>query len=189
MKPAGDDDPLWLNSPVKRIVFRAVCYALMVMAGALLGWLAGGPWGMLATGTAMLVILISARGWVERSLGEIWRRSVQTAAAPQQGRHYAFAGVSFEVHDDGRECWMDEKAVRALLGLQKDRALKARFPNQWREATELGLRGLQMWIKVSALVHHLAEAPERMDPKRVRLRVYLDRDVLQPAARRRERGG
>lgn len=189
MKPAGDDDPLWLNSPVKRIVFRAVCYALMVMAGALLGWLAGGPWGMLATGTAMLVILISARGWVERSLGEIWRRSVQTAAAPQQGRHYAFAGVSFEVHDDGRECWMDEKAVRALLGLQKDRALKARFPNQWREATELGLRGLQMWIKVSALVQHLAEAPERMDPKRVRLRVYLDRDVLQPAARRRERGG
>ena len=188
MRP-DNEDPIWMNSPYKRLAFRAVCYVLFVLAGSLLGWLSGGGWGMLATGTGMLVILISARGWVERSIGEIWRRSVQKAAAPQQGRHYAFSGVSFEVHDDGRECWMNEKAVRALLGLQKDPALKARFPNQWREAPELGLGGTQMWIKVSALVQHLAEAPERMDPKRVRLRVYLDREVLQPAARRRERGG
>jgi hypothetical protein len=32
------------------------------------------------------------------------------------------------------------------------------------------------------------EARERMDPKRVKLRAYLSREILQPAERRHERG-
>ena len=185
MSPQGED-PLWLNSPHKRLAFRAGCYALFVLAGALLGWLTGGGWGMLATGVAMAAILVSARGWVERSLGELWRRSVQGRAAPAQGQHYAFAGQSLNIHDDGRELWIAEHSVRRLLDLDRDPALKARFSNQWRDSRELGLRNKGLWIKVTALHQHLADAPERMDPRRLRLRTYLDRDVLQPAARRRE---
>ncbi|MBB5205086.1 hypothetical protein HNQ51_002405 [Inhella inkyongensis] len=182
---AAEDDPLWLNSPHKRLAFRAACYALFVLLGAAAGWLSGGFWGMLATGTAMLAILISARGWIERSLGELWRRSVQGLAAPAQGQHYAFAGQSLDIHDDGRELWIAERSVRRLLDLDRDLALKARFSNQWRESRELGLRSKGLWIKVTALHQHLADAPDRMDPRRLRLRTYLDRDVLQPTARRR----
>jgi len=174
-----DDDPLWLHSPVKRLAFRAVCYVLFVALGYLIsGW---------AGALGFLVLLIAAQHWLDRSLGEAWRRWVQWQASPRQGKHYEFSGVSLDVHDDGRDCWVDERSVRRLLGLQQDPAFKARFPNQWREAHELGLKGKQLWIKVSALHQHLGEAAERMDPRRLKLRSYLDREILQPAQRRHAR--
>jgi hypothetical protein len=182
-----DEDPLWLNSPHKRLAFRALCYGLFVLIWGAVGWLLVGPWVGLAMAAGMSALVIAARGWVERSVGELWRRSVQGLAAPAQGRHYAFAGQSLFIHDDGRELWIAEPSVRRLLDLDRDRALKARFAVQWRESAELGLRGKHLWIKVAALHQYLADAPERMDPRRVRLRSYLDRDVLQPAARRRDR--
>jgi hypothetical protein len=44
-------------------------------------------------------------------------------------------------------------------------------------------------VHLSALHQYLADAPERMELRRVHMRTYLDRDLMQPAARRREEAG
>lgn len=180
MSRFDDDDPLWLKSPVKRYAFRGACYLFFVW----LGYALSGPLGAIV----ILVALITAQSWVDRTLGELWRRSKERMAQPEYGRHYAFSGQSLRIHDDGRELWIAEASLRKLLDLQRDPALKARFANEWRECAELGLPGKGLWIKVAALRQHLGDAPERMDPRRLKLRTYLDRDVLQPYARKRERG-
>ncbi len=91
------------------------------------------------------------------------------------------------MHDDGLHTWLHERGLRALLGLQRDPpdAFKARFTGQWREARELGLQGGGLQLNAQGVHRFLAEAPERMDPRRLKLRAYLDREILQPAARRR----
>lgn len=180
------DDPLWLHSPGKRLAFRIACYLGFMLIGALGLGLILRSWGAaLAGALAVLFGIVNARGWIHDWMDArisgfrawTWRH--------REGRHYAFAGIPLSIHDDGRDSWIAEDSVRRLLGLHKDPALKARFASQWREAAELGLKGRGLWIKVQALHQHLADAPERLDPKRVRLRSYLDREILQPAARRR----
>ena len=42
-------------------------------------------------------------------------------------------------------------------------------------------------LNVQAVVQHLAQRPGRMDPRVLRLRRYLEREVLFPARRRAER--
>lgn len=179
MKYDADNDPLWLNRPRTERAIRFGLYLLLLLIFCLfLGPIGVVPW---------LFFVMTAGKLMERLLAALWRAGTRLPMRHRQGKHYAFAGQSLDIHDDGRDCWIDENSVRRLLGLQKDPALKARFPNQWREARELGLKGTALWIKVSALHQHLAEAPERMDPKRLKLRSYLDREVLQPAARRHAR--
>jgi len=190
MNEAPDDDPLWLNSPHKRRLFRGACYLVFIgLCAGLFSLVLRPPWGALLGAMVGLIFIVSARQWVLQWLAECAAALRQWGHRTQEGVHHSFAGQRLNLHDDGREVWMDEQTVRALLQLQNDRALKARFANQWRTAPELGLRGRGLWVRVCAVHQHLAEAPERMDPKRVRLRTYLDRDVLQPAARRHARGG
>jgi hypothetical protein len=185
--PEFDDDPLWLNSPVKRRLFRSACYALMVAFGALLvGAASGSRWGALAGALAVAYGLGLSGGRLVDLLMAPFGLVRRHSLAQLEGRHYSFAGQALHIHDDGRECWIAEASVRKALGHARDDAFKARFANQWREAHELGLPGKDLWVRVSALHRHLADAPERMDPRRLRLRTYLDRDVMQPAARRRE---
>jgi hypothetical protein len=186
------DDPLWLHSPRKRLAFRAGCYLLWVLLHALfIGSLFGGPVAHLVGAGVGLLSLLMARDWLLRLLLAPLRSLRRAPLAQLEGRHHSFAGVPLSVHDDGRHLWLHEAGLRRLLGLQRDPpdALKARFSGHWREARELGLKGRGLWLDVAAVHRYLAEAPERMDPKRVRLRHYLDRSLLQPAARRHERGG
>ncbi|WP_374438155.1 hypothetical protein [Inhella sp.] len=179
MKYDADNDPLWLQRPRTERAIRIGFYLVVLLLFCLLM----GPIGVLP----WLFLVMTAGKLMERLLSALWREGTRLPMRHRQGKHYAFAGHALDVHDDGRDCWVDETSVRRLLGLQKDPAFKARFPNQWREAHELGLKGQLLWIKVSALHQHLGEAAERMDPKRLKLRAYLDREILQPAARRRER--
>lgn len=184
------DDPLWLHSPRKRAAFRAACYGLWVLAYALfIGQLFGGPIAYLLGAGVGLFTLITARQWLTSLLATLWRWLRRAPLAQLQGRHHSFAGVPLSLHDDGRTLWLHEHALRRLLGLQQDppNAFKARFTGHWREASELGLKGPGLWVDVAAVHQYLGAAPERMDPKRLRLRSYLDREILQPAARRHER--
>lgn len=188
---AEPDDPLWLNSPIKRRLFRVGCYLLPIALGSLvMAGVTGSRWGALAGGTAALVCIVSARGWI----GDLIEARLRAARAwtwrHREGVHHSFAGVSLDVHDDGQQLWLHERGLRALLALQRDPpdAFKARFSGQWREARELGLKGHGLWLNAQGVHRHLAEAPERMDPKRIKLRAYLDREILQPARRRHERG-
>ena len=185
------DDPLWLHSPRKRLAFRAGCYLLWVLFYALfIGTLFGSPVAYLVGAGVGLFTLLTARQWLTEGLARLLRWLRRSPLAALEGTHYSFAGVALTVHDDGRHLWLHEAGLRRVLGLQHDpvNAFKARFTGHWREARELGLKGTGLWVDVAAVHRHLAEAPERMDPKRVRLRSYLDRELLQPAARRRARG-
>lgn len=188
--PPEHDDPLWLHSPGKRLAFRLGCYALWVALHALLlGALFGAPIAYAVGAGVGLFNLLTMRDGLVRLLVLPLRLMRRASLAKLEGRHHSFAGVPLVVHDDGRHVWLHETGLRRLLGLQRDPvdAFKARFSGHWREAHELGLPGKGLWLDVAAVHRHLAEAPERMDPKRVRLRAYLDRDLLQPASRRRMR--
>ncbi|MBH9551936.1 hypothetical protein [Inhella gelatinilytica] len=179
--PNAENDPLWLRRPLHERAIRIGFYlAVLGLLCLVMGPLGFVPW---------LFIMATAAGGVERLVLRLWGDARFHALKHRQGRHYSFAGHPLQIHDDGRDCWIAEASVRRLLKRQHDPALKARFSNQWRDSAELGLQGKGLWIKVSALHQHLADAPERMDPTRVRLRAYLDRDILQPAAKRRERAG
>lgn len=102
----------------------------------------------------------------------------------EAGRHHAFAGVTLHVEDDGRHLWIDGADLkRVLRSSDRDEVLAARMPSRWRRAADGRLQ-----LRVDAVVEHLATAPERMDPRRVKLRRYLEQDVLFPAAERRRRG-
>lgn len=105
----------------------------------------------------------------------IWRR--------EQGRHHAFAGLSLRVRDDGRHAWIAGEDLRRVLDSRDpDDVLAARVAGKWRRDDD----GV-LWLRVDAVVDHLAQAPGRMDPRTLRFRHYLDREVLFPAAERRRR--
>jgi hypothetical protein len=182
-----DPDPLWLNSPIKRRLFRMGFYALLIgLAALLMGATSGSKYGALAGAVAMAFGIGMAGGRIVDLLWAPFKLLRRSSLARMEGRHYSFAGQALHIHDDGRECWIAEASVYKALALARDGSFKGRFANQWRESRELGLPGHGLWVRVSALHQFLADAPERMDPRRVRLRTYLDRDVMQPAARRRE---
>jgi hypothetical protein len=186
-----DEDPLWLNSPVKRRLFRSTCYLLVFGAGIGVMWgITGSVWGAVAGAAAALFGLANARQWIPNTIEALLRGARARTWQHREGVHYSFAGVSLDVHDDGHQVWMHERGLRQLLQLERDpeTAFKARFTGQWREPRELGLKGVGLWLNAAALRQHLADAPERMDPKRVKLRAYLDREILQPAMRRHARG-
>ncbi|MCV2370544.1 hypothetical protein [Roseateles oligotrophus] len=185
------DDPLWLNSPIKLRIFRASCYLLVLSMGIGLMWaITGSVWGALAGATAAVFCLASAQQWIPNWIEAVLRGAGAWQWRHREGVHYNFAGVSLDVYDDGHHIWLHERGLRELLALERDpaQAFKARFTGQWRETHELGLKGVGLWLNVAAVHQHLAEARERMDPKRLKLRAYLDREILQPAAKRRERG-
>lgn len=187
---SDDDDPLWLNSPIKLKLFHAACYALPIaLMMAVMAWITGSARGVVIGAVAVLVGLIAARGWIGRLVGAAAHGLRARSLQAREGRHYNFAGVDLSVHDDGHLLWLHEGGLRRLLGLDRDpeQAFKARFSGHWRESAELGLKGRGLWLNAAAVHRLLADAPERMDPKRVRLRGYIDREILQPAARRHAR--
>jgi hypothetical protein len=102
----------------------------------------------------------------------------------EAGRHHAFGGVTLHVEDDGRHLWIAGADLkRVLRSNDRDEVLAARMPGRSRRTSDGRLQ-----LRVDAVVEHLATAPERMDPRRVKLRRYLEQDVLFPAAERRRRG-
>ena len=55
----------------------------------------------------------------------IWRK--------EQGRYHRHAGVTVNVHDDGRHVWIDGDSLRRILGSSdSDEVLAARHAGRWR---------------------------------------------------------
>lgn len=110
----------------------------------------------------------SARDWA-------WRR--------EAGRHHAFGNVALAIQDDGRHLWIVGSDLQRVLRTEDaEDVLAARTPGRWRRDADD-----RLWLRVDAVVERLATAPGRMEPRTVRLRRYLERDVLFPAAERRRR--
>ena len=101
-----------------------------------------------------------------------------------EGRHYAFRGRAVQVLDDAdRRRWVRLADVRAIIGFTaNDGALAIAYPDGVRQ---LG-RPAEAHISEEALVAHLRK--ERA-PEAVRLRVWVEREIVFPARRERERLG
>jgi hypothetical protein len=118
--------------------------------------------------------------WLDDLL-QAWRR---LRWRHEEGRHHAFGGVSLDIVDDGRHVWIAAPDLqRVLRTADPEDVLAARVPGRWRRTPEG-----RMQVRVDAAVEHLVVARERMDPRRVKLRRYLEQEVLFPAAERRRRG-
>ncbi|MDE2370623.1 MAG: hypothetical protein KGN16_16760 [Burkholderiales bacterium] len=103
--------------------------------------------------------------------------------AGDQGRFHAFAGTPLRIEDDGRQVWVDAEGLQRILGrAEPEAATAARHAGRWRR-----LEDGTLMLRVDAVVAHLNAMPGRAEPRVQRLRRYLERDVIYPAAQRRGR--
>lgn len=101
----------------------------------------------------------------------------------RHGTHHAFGDIPLDIQEDDDMVWIEAEGLRRVLGnWEPDGVFLARVATTawWRD-------GRRLWLRVDAVIQYLAEAPERMDPRRVRLRLYLERQVLFPFNARRRR--
>ena len=167
---------------------RLLRAAAVAAVAAFVGWLLQrlGLALPLAMGLAAVLFVIAA--FVPRTgvalLGQLdlgfraWRWRAE------QGHHYSFGGVTISVKDDGRTMWIAGEDLRRVLRSEDaDDVLAARHSGHWqRDGADM------LWVRADAVAERLALAPGRMDPRTVRLRVWVERTVLFPAAERRRRG-
>ena len=136
----------------------------------------------------LLAIAVSCIGYLLPSLGvSLLDRLIQAARSfhwhHEQGRHHAFAGVPLHIEDDGRHLWVDGNGLQRVLGSSdRDDVLAARHAGRWRRN-----RDGELLLRVDSVVELLAQGPGRMEPRKVRLRRYFERELLFPAAERRRR--
>jgi hypothetical protein len=99
-----------------------------------------------------------------------------------QGRHFSFRGHPVHVlEDDDHQRWIRLSDVRAIAGFTaSDGALRLTYPNGWR----LCGRPASPHLSDEALLAHLAK--ERA-PTAAKLRHWVEREIVFPARRRRER--
>lgn len=101
----------------------------------------------------------------------------------RHGTHHAFGAIPLDIREDENTVWIEAEGLRRVLAnWEPDGVFLARVATTawWRD-------GRRLWLRVDAVIQYLAEAPERMDPRRVRLRLYLERQVLFPFNERRRR--
>ena len=169
-----------MNSRLGRSILVAI-FAMVVLGwsqvlGSRVFWMlfVGIGVAALLAGAAWLAVQRSAdlRAWVRE---RFWSR--------QEGSYHAFGGVGLRVDDDGRHVWMDGQGLLRALGRREaDDVLAARLTGMWRRDA----KGVLM-VRVDAVINYLGHMPERNDPRVQKLRRYLERDVIHPAAERRRR--
>lgn len=102
----------------------------------------------------------------------------------EEGRHHSFDGLSLHIEHDARHSWVSGADLQRVLGTRdREDVLAARFSGRWRQGERDGLM-----LRIDAVVQHLAQCPERMAPRTVKLRRFFEREVLYPAAQRRGTG-
>jgi hypothetical protein len=105
----------------------------------------------------------------------LWRRD--------GGRYHSHRGLALRIEDDGRHVWLAGADLQRQLGSNdSDAVLCARHAGRWRRDAQGGLM-----LRVDAVVAVLSTQPGRADPRIVRFRRYLEREVLFPAQERHRR--
>jgi len=154
----------------------AVCIAI---SWAVWRWF--GPANMVPT--LVLFGILLARPLLDLA-GELRDGMKQVQLAAVEGRHYAFRGRTVHVLDDAdRRRWIRLADVRAIVGFTaSDGALAIAYPDGVRR---LG-RPAETHVSEEALLAHLRK--ERA-PEAARLRVWVEREIVFPGRRERERRG
>jgi hypothetical protein len=100
----------------------------------------------------------------------------------RQGRHHSVGGVMLDVRDDGRQVWIAGADLQRCLGTRDpEDVLAARHAGRWRRDDD----GVLL-LRADAVVDHLTHCPARYEPRTIRLRRYLEREVLFPASKRKQ---
>ena len=142
---------------------------------------------------AALVVVFAVTNFAPR-LGVRWLDDAILAVrswlwAKESGRHHSFAGLLLDIEEHAGLVWISAGSFqRAVRRIEPENVTSARMagagqggPASWRN--EEGV----LMLNVQAVVNHLAQMPGRMDPRVLRLRQYLERQVLFPAGQRRSR--
>jgi len=162
----------------------AALIVLLTVALATLHWMGVGLLLLFGLGVAVALVALATPWLGVRLLDGVLTRLREWRWRDEEGRHHAFEGVSLEVEEDGRHVWIAGAGLRTLLRLRdSDDVLAARHAGRWRRDDHR-----RLWLRADAVVDLLATMPGRADPRTVRLRRYIERELLYPAARRRERG-
>lgn len=103
----------------------------------------------------------------------------------EQGRHHSFDGITLNLYHDGRFVWLAAADLLLLLRTNEpEDVTAARYSGRWRRDGDGVLQ-----LRVDAVVATLSSGPKSLQPRVIRLRRYLEREVLFPAAERRRRAG
>jgi len=165
-----------------RRILATIALRLAVCAGISWGvWRWLGPAQMVPT--LVLFGIALARPLIDLA-GALRDGMKQVQLAPVEGRHYAFRGRTVHVVDDAdRRRWVRLADVRAIVGFTaSDGALAISYPDGVRR---LG-RPAEPHVSEEALLAHLLK--ERA-PEAARLRLWVEREIVFPARRERERLG
>ena len=132
---------------------------------------------------AALAGLLLARPLLDLAIA-IWQAMRRANWRELEGRHYAFKGRTVHVVEDvDYQRWVRLADIRAIAGFTaSDAALQVTYPAGWRL---LGRPPLPH-LSDEALLAHIAK--ERT-PEAVRLRQWIEREIVFPARRERERHG
>jgi hypothetical protein len=162
---------------IASIALRLGCCALISWGV----WRLQGPAAMVTTLPLFGIALAKPLIDLASELRHVMRRSHWRDV---EGRHYAFRGQPVRVVDDAdRQRWVHLADIRAIVGFTAtDGALAISYPNGVRH---LG-RPPEPHLSDEALLAHLRK--ER-GPSALRLAIWVEREIVFPARRERERLG
>ena len=159
----------------------------IVLRGGFCAALAWGLWrlhfGISILWIAGLAGLLLARPLLDLAIA-IWQAMRRANWRELEGRHYVFKGRSVQVVQDADyQRWVRLVDIRAIAGFTaSDAALQVTYPAGWRLLGRPALAHLSD----EALLAHIAK--ERT-PEAVRLRLWIEREIVFPARREREHHG
>lgn len=171
-----------MSGRLPRAALAGVLAALAAAAVHLVGSGAGIAAGV-GFGIAFIVIGLPLLG--VRALDHLLYLRRLAHWKPVEGKYYSFGNIALAIEDDGRHVWVAAADLqRALRTTDAEDVIAARHAGRWRRDP----RG-KLQLRVDTVVQVLATAPGRMDPHTLHLRRYLEREVLFPAAQKRQRRG
>jgi hypothetical protein len=154
------------------------------LLGAALAWRFLGPIGLVVT--APLWGIAFARPLIE-AFGAFRRTAQHAALRDLEGRHFAHAGTSIDVIETDDARWLRAAHVQRVLA---DRSDEAAFARRLGPGQALEPRPGRWYLRDEALWEYLEQSSQAMDNRRNSLRLFVQRDVINPHRRaRRQRGG
>lgn len=138
---------------------------------------------VVAVGVVAIVVPRLGVRWLDDAVlafrSWLWRR--------ESGQHHSFAGTALDIEEHAGQMWMSADCLQRALRLREaETATSARLAGGPSAAAAHAFQNDQgvLMLNVQAVVHYLDHMPRRSDPRVLRLRRYLQREVLYPASRR-----
>ena len=134
---------------------------------------------MLLGAVATFVSVIGVR-WLDELILALrtlsWRRV--------SGRHHSFAGISLDIEEAEGQMWLSADSLQRVLRLHEALSVTAaRLADHADVHGRHNNKGVLM-LNLQAVVQYLLRMPGRKEPRILRLRAYLERQVLFTASRR-----